>query len=81
MTSAISANLDPEKNGFRTGEIFLLMATRGRPEMLAEQMLSLRDNTVQKDKVRLWVYVDDNDEIETASILWFYGSFLESVEG
>ncbi len=40
MTSAISANLDPEKHGIRTGEISLLMATRGRPEMLAEQMLS-----------------------------------------
>ncbi len=68
MTSAISANLDPEKNGIRTGEISLLMATRGRPEMLAEQMLSLRDNTVQKDKVRLWVYVDDDDEITRKAI-------------
>ena len=56
MTSAVSANLDPEKHGIRTGEISLLMATRGRPEMLAEQMLSLRDNTVQKDKTRLWIY-------------------------
>lgn len=68
MTSATSANLDPEKHGIRTGEISLLMATRGRPEMLAEQMLSLRDHTVQKDKVRLWIYVDDDDQVTRQAI-------------
>jgi hypothetical protein len=63
MTSEHSAILDRDQCGIRTGEISILMATRGRPEMLAEEIISLKQNTINKDKVKLWIYVDDDDQI------------------
>lgn len=47
--------------GIRTGEISLLLATRGRPELLAESFASLKATVAQKDKTVLWVYVDQDD--------------------
>lgn len=63
MTSDKPAILDRDQCGIRVGEISILMATRGRPEMLAEEIESLKQNTVKKDKVKLWVYVDDDDQV------------------
>jgi hypothetical protein len=63
MTSEQPAALDRDQCGIRTGEISILMATRGRPEMLAEEIGTLKQNTVNKDKVKLWIYVDDDDQI------------------
>ena len=63
MTSDKPAILDRDQCGIRVGEISILMATRGRPEMLAEEIGTLKQNTVNKDKVKLWIYVDDDDKI------------------
>jgi len=43
------------------GEICLIMATRGRPEMLAEVFVALKTHTAKKEKVSLWLYVDEDD--------------------
>ena len=63
MSSDKPAILDRDQCGIRVGEISILMATRGRPEMLAEEIESLKLNTVNKAKVHLWCYVDDDDKI------------------
>lgn len=63
MSSEKPALLDRDQCGIRLGEISILMATRGRPEMLAEEIESLKQNTVNKDKVHLWCYVDDDDTV------------------
>jgi hypothetical protein len=61
MSSAVPANIRP-------GEIGILIATRGRPQLLAEVFRSLQANTVQKDKVKLWMYIDDDDAITRQAI-------------
>jgi hypothetical protein len=63
MNSEKPAILDRDQCGIRIGEISILMATRGRVEMLAEEIQSLKQNTINKDKVKLWVYVDDDDQV------------------
>jgi hypothetical protein len=50
------------------GEICLIMATRGRPEMLAEVFAALKTHTAQKEKVSLWLYVDEDDSITRKAI-------------
>ena len=50
------------------GEICLIMATRGRPEMLAEVFAALKTHTAQKEKVSLWLYVDEDDAITRKAI-------------
>ena len=50
------------------GEICLLLATRGRPEMLAQVFSGINAHTVQKEKVSLWLYVDEDDAITRAAI-------------
>jgi hypothetical protein len=50
------------------GEICLIMATRGRPHMLAEVFTALKQHTVQKEKVSLWLYVDEDDAITRKAI-------------
>ena len=52
----------------RPGEISLIMATRGRPEMLAEVFVSLKTNTAQQDKTSLWIYVDADDAVTRKAI-------------
>jgi hypothetical protein len=59
---------DPGKAGIRSGEICILMATRARPEMLAEELATLKANTRQKDKLAVWLYVDDDDEITRKAV-------------
>jgi hypothetical protein len=50
------------------GEICLLLATRGRPEMLAEVFTALKTHTAQKEKVLLWLYVDEDDSVTREAI-------------
>ena len=50
------------------GEIVIIMATRGRPQMLAEVFASLKENTAQPGKVNLWLYVDEDDAVTRAAI-------------
>lgn len=50
------------------GEICIIMATRGRPQMLAEVFGSLKTNTAQKEKVSLWIYVDEDDAVTRKTI-------------
>ncbi len=75
MNDANRTILDPKEAGVRSGEICILMATRGRPEMLAEELSTLKANTVQKDKTGVWIYVDDDDEITREAIR--VGKFAE----
>jgi hypothetical protein len=56
-----TANVNP-------GQIAILIATRGRVESLSIVLNSLRENTVRKDKVALWLYVDDDDEATLTAI-------------
>ena len=44
-----------------SGEICLFMATRGRPESLAQVFAALKACTAQKETVSLWLYVDEDD--------------------
>ena len=50
------------------GEICLIMATRGRPECWRRSLPSLKANTAQKDKVSLWLYVDEDDAVTRKAI-------------
>src|ERR1039457_6727737 len=50
------------------GEICLIMATRGRPQMLAEVFTALKAHSVQKEKVSLWLYVDEDDAVTRKAI-------------
>ena len=52
----------------RRGEISLIMATRARPESLAEVFTSLKANTAQKDKLSIWLYVDEDDQVTRQAI-------------
>jgi hypothetical protein len=50
------------------GEICLIMATRGRPEMLAEVFATLKANTAKPEQVSIWLYVDADDTVTRAAI-------------
>ena len=50
------------------GEICLIMATRGRPESLAQVFAALNTATAQKEKVSLWLYVDKDDAVTRKAI-------------
>ncbi len=63
-----ASSTQPSPAGIRTGEISILCATRGRPEMLGESFQSLRASTVRKEKTHLWIYVDEDDEVTRKAI-------------
>jgi hypothetical protein len=50
------------------GEITIIMATRGRPQMLAEVFASLKASTAQKNLVSIWLYVDEDDAVTREAI-------------
>ncbi len=50
------------------GEICLIMATRGRPDSLARVFAALKATTAQKEKVSLWLYVDEDDAVTRQAI-------------
>ena len=50
------------------GQVSILIATRGRPEILAEVFASLKANTARKDKTSLWLYVDEDDQVTRRAI-------------
>lgn len=58
--------MNPEQ--IHRGEICLIMATRGRPQMLAEVFTALKQHTAQPDKVSLWLYVDEDDAVTRNAI-------------
>lgn len=45
------------------GEIAILLSTRGRPEKLQEVFASLKQSTVGKNQISLWLYVDEDDAV------------------
>jgi len=42
-------------------QINILMLTRGRPEKIVRSIASLNDQAVDKDKIDIWIYVDNDD--------------------
>lgn len=52
----------------KRGEITILLSTRGRPEKLQVVFASLKKSTVGKDKISLWLYVDDDDTVTRKAI-------------
>jgi hypothetical protein len=58
----------PGREGIRTGEISILCATRGRPELLTQSFATLKATTTRKDKTVLWVYVDEDDSATREAI-------------
>ena len=50
------------------GQVSILIATRARPEILAEVFASLKANTARKDKTSLWLYVDEDDQVTRQAI-------------
>ena len=52
----------------RKGEISIVFTTRGHPEKVTEVFKSLRENTVRKELVQLWIYVDDDDTVTRQAI-------------
>lgn len=63
-----SGTSNPGQPEIKRGEIAILLSTRGRPEKLLEVFDSLRDSTVRKDKVALWLYVDEDDAVTRGAI-------------
>ena len=68
MRELIEGRRPAEGTPIKPGEITILIATRARPEMLAEVFASLKANTVRKDKTSLWLYVDEDDQITRRAI-------------
>ncbi len=68
MTSAKPDQFRLDDSKIRRGDIALLLNTRGRPEKLVEVFDSLRLTTRQKDKVSLWLCVDDDDDLTRSAI-------------
>lgn len=62
MNSPSPVRPRPDRARIRAGEISILLATRGRPDLLTESFESLKATTAQKDKTVLWVYVDEDDQ-------------------
>ena len=52
----------------KRGEIAILLSTRGRPEKLLQVFNSLKTSTVGRDKISLWLYVDDDDAVTRQAI-------------
>ncbi|MGN6642988.1 MAG: hypothetical protein ACTHKU_08300 [Verrucomicrobiota bacterium] len=52
----------------KRGEIAILLSTRGRPEKLLEVFTSLKNSTVGKDRIALWLYVDEDDSVTRKAI-------------
>ena len=64
----MTASAEPQPAQNRDGQLCILLATRGRPEMLAQVFASLATNTVRKDKTSVWLYVDEDDQITRQAI-------------
>jgi hypothetical protein len=62
MTNANTGIARRPRTGIRAEEISILLATRGRPELLAQAIDSISKTTAQKEKTHLWVYVDEDDQ-------------------
>jgi hypothetical protein len=60
--------LDRQAAGIHPGEIAILCGTRGRPDMFAESLASLRATVRDKARTHLWVYVDEDDAVTRRAI-------------
>jgi hypothetical protein len=62
-------NPAPQTNpSIRKGELCVILATRGRPELLCEMFESLRANTARKDLTSVWLYIDEDDQVTREAI-------------
>src|SRR5262249_16800305 len=52
----------------QNGQILIIMATRGRPQMVAEVFHSLNAHTARKDKLEFRIYVDEDDRVTRDAI-------------
>jgi hypothetical protein len=68
MLTAQRASTGGPAGSIRQGEISMLLATRGRPELLAESLETLKAHTARKDRTVLWAYVDEDDEVTRRAI-------------
>ena len=68
MKSSAASALDPAQQGIRAGEICILLATRARPAFLREELETLKTSTTGKDRVVMWIYVDDDDQVTRDAI-------------
>jgi hypothetical protein len=72
MQEAMSDSIEKQEPArdlqINRGEISILIATRARPEILAEVFTSLKTNTARKDKTSLWLYVDEDDQVTRRAI-------------
>jgi hypothetical protein len=68
MSSANPAQFQLDDSKINRGTIAILLGTRGRPEKLVEVFDSLRLTTAQKDRIAMWLYVDDDDHRTRAAI-------------
>jgi glycosyltransferase involved in cell wall biosynthesis len=68
MTVSKSHSTELRAGTVRPGEISVIVATRGRPQMLAQFFDSLRETTARKDLASLWLYVDDDDKVTLEAI-------------
>jgi hypothetical protein len=61
MNGVEHSKAQPTDPTIRQGEISIIFATRGRPELLVDVFNSLGRNTAKKDLTSVWIYVDDDD--------------------
>jgi hypothetical protein len=61
--------VEPEQTSRTSGgNLALIIATRGRPQKLAEVFQSLKNHTARKDLTSLWLYVDEDDAVTRRAI-------------
>lgn len=61
MNASPDSPTEQANPAIRKGEISVIFATRGRPELLSEVFNSLRRTTTRKELTSVWIYVDDDD--------------------
>src|SRR5512141_393176 len=68
MTETAKSQVESREPAIRKGEICVILATRGRPELLREMFESLRVNTSRKDMTSVWLYIDEDDQLTRDAI-------------
>jgi hypothetical protein len=68
MNGTEGQGLDRQRAGVHAGEIAILCGTRGRPDMFAESLASLRATVRDRARTHLWVYVDEDDAVTRRAI-------------
>jgi hypothetical protein len=68
MSNSVENQESAAATQIKPGEISVMIATRARPDILAEVFASLKAHTACKDKTSLWLYVDDDDQVMRQAI-------------